>query len=148
MRKTKTFQQRLENKIERVTESGCWLFTGALLNNGYGKFRDLNMKSSLAHRATYEFFVGRIPDGMYVCHKCDIPSCVNPEHLFVGTPQENQDDCKAKKRQIKYTPKLDNADVHFIRLLLGFGVNQYEVAKQFGVSQSMISTISTGKAWK
>ena len=148
MRKTKTFQQRLEENIERIPESGCWIFTGAILNNGYGKFRDFSMKSSLAHRATYNFFVGDIPNGMYVCHMCDIPSCVNPEHLFIGTPQENQDDCKSKNRQIKHTPKLDNTDINFIRLLLSYGVSQYIVSKQFGISQSMVSTINTGKAWK
>lgn len=148
MRATKSFEERLERHIERIPESGCWIWTGSTLSNGYGKFRDADMKSSLAHRATYAYYKGQIDSGKYICHTCDIPSCVNPNHLFAGTPTENQQDSKSKGRMKKVTFKLDRKTVNEILKYIKLGHSQKEIAYMFSISQSMVSMIKTGKAWQ
>ena len=79
-------------RCEPVTESGCWIWIGTVHNNGYGRFSETNGKI-LAHRKSYELFVGTIPDGMQINHKCHMPLCVNPNHLYAGTQKDNVLDC-------------------------------------------------------
>jgi hypothetical protein len=74
--------------------SGCWLFDGATTGGGYGR----HSKRKYAHRIAYEKWVGPIPDGMLVCHKCDVKLCCNPDHLFLGTDEDNIMDCIKKGR--------------------------------------------------
>ena len=145
--KPMTFEQRFMRHIKK-SENGCWIWEGAKLSNGYGKCRDMNMKSSLAHRASYEYFVGELEPLKYVCHKCDTPSCVNPAHLFLGTPLENQQDSKKKGRAIKASFKLNKNLVEKIREKLKSGeLYQCDIAKEFSISQSMVSIINTKKGW-
>jgi len=80
-----------------VSETGCWLWLGHLHGSGYPRLK-INKKNKSAHRYSYEAFVGPIPDGLLVCHKCDVPSCVNPAHLFVGTHKDNARDMMQKGR--------------------------------------------------
>lgn len=80
-----------------VPECGCWLWTGSKDKDGYGQLM-LGGKRKKAHRVAYEQGRGAIPDGMSVCHKCDTPACVNPEHLFLDTQAGNVRDCRAKNR--------------------------------------------------
>jgi hypothetical protein len=72
----------------------CWVWIGALIRGGYGQFR-----GERSHRFAYRNLVGEIPDGILVLHRCDNPVCVNPAHLFLGTPQTNMDDKVSKGRQ-------------------------------------------------
>lgn len=80
-----------------VPYCGCWLWLGSGTQAGYGHFY-FNGKVQLAHRASHEIFKSAIPLRMLVCHRCDTPSCVNPDHLFVGTHADNASDKFAKDR--------------------------------------------------
>lgn len=81
---------------------GCWIWTAALNPKGYGKF-GVNKRTMAAHRLAYADRNGPIPDDLFVLHRCDTPSCVNPDHLFLGTQSDNLQDCKRKGRSWFYT---------------------------------------------
>lgn len=89
-------QEYILNRVEPDLNSGCWIWGLAHFKNGYGAVS--NMSERLAHRLSYRAFIGKIPDGLFVCHKCDTAPCVNPDHLFVGTHSENMLDMSSKGR--------------------------------------------------
>jgi hypothetical protein len=95
---TQREKARLENKY-KITEGGCWEWTSYKNACGYGTLR-IDGRSQLAHRASYEQFIGHIPEGLNVNHKCDNPACINPEHLWIGTQLENIADMVTKGRQV------------------------------------------------
>lgn len=122
--------------------TGCILWTGPVGNHGYGNF-NLNKRRYTTHRAAYETFIGPIPDGMMVCHKCDVKICVNPEHLFLGTSADNMADCARKGRQAR---KLSEGDVAQIRAICG--ISKAELARLYGVSEAVIYGILTRRWWR
>lgn len=79
---------------------GCWEWAGSIGNGGYGRVSTGGGKQMAASRVSWILHFGPIPDGMYVCHHCDNPPCTNPAHLFLGTAQDNFDDCLKKGRHI------------------------------------------------
>lgn len=97
MPKYMSIEDRFFQKVEK-TES-CWLWKGALNSKGYGSFGDGAGKRVSAHRYSYILHHGEIPEGSIVCHTCDVPECVNPEHLWAGTYKDNVADMFAKGRQ-------------------------------------------------
>jgi hypothetical protein len=97
--RAKSVKERFFKFVSKSKLDGdCWLWNGGTTIFGYGEMGGENRTNLLAHRLSYETFVGPIPDGMYVLHSCDIPSCINPEHLFIGTQKDNIKDMIKKGR--------------------------------------------------
>ena len=131
-----------------VAKSGCWLWTGRINPNGYGVITH-HRETFYAHRVAYELLRGPIPKGLNVCHHCDVKACVNPEHLFIGTHQQNTADMISKGRHgWRFgTPwqKLNATDGERICDLRRMGHTQQEVADLIGVTRSLISLIENGR---
>ena len=123
----------------------CWLWTGGKLERGYGVIRAAGQGSGiyLAHRLAYEWHYGPIPHGLLVCHSCDNPSCVNPEHLFLGSNADNHWDMIRKKRTgLTRLAKLTDEQVADIRLRYRQGGTSYSrLAKEYGVSKGNINDV-------
>jgi hypothetical protein len=131
---------------------GCWEWTGSIGTGGYGHFGDGAGGKVAAHRFSWSLWNGKIPEGMFVCHHCDNRKCTRPSHLFVGTNEDNVNDMVSKNR---HTPgsrnagaKLTEADVAIIRSMPVYHGSRTAIARMFGVSQSIISDIVSGKRWK
>lgn len=93
---TMSLEDRFWNKVDKETESGCWEWVGST-RNGYGCIRPIGV-TKYSHRVSWELHNGPIPDGLWVLHKCDNRKCVNPDHLFLGTNQDNVNDKMSKGR--------------------------------------------------
>ncbi len=139
----KTLRHRLLSRT--AIGDGCWEWAGARVAGGHGVIGRPGRGNGnvLTHRAMYELFVGPIPDGMCVCHKCDNPPCVRPSHMFLGTRGDNLRDMTNKGRH-GHT-KLTDEQVDQARSLLTCGYSGVEVAAMFDVSQSLISGIKNNK---
>ncbi len=146
--------ERFHKKYE-IDESGCWLWTGGTRPNSrgipYPRHWTDDQKSIGAHRFSFELTLGAIPKGMYVCHKCDTPLCVNPDHLFVGTHNDNMLDMVQKKRSFtgrgenkKGRSKFTNQQAEQIRKMQG---SQSEIALIFGVNQTTIGRIKRKESY-
>ena len=94
-----TVQERLKAKLIQ-DPSGCWIWMGCLNGSGYGSISLSSEKTGqFVHRVAWELAYGPIPENMCVCHKCDVPACANPNHLFLGSRSDNMIDAVKKKRQ-------------------------------------------------
>lgn len=128
-----------------VTDSGCWEWRGSVLVVGYGQFRTQGV-SYTAHRVAYEHWVGPIPEGHVVRHKCDNPPCMNPDHLEPGTPADNSADCVARGRSLKGalspSAKLTADEVREIRSEYELGImTQKMLGDVYGVDAYAISAV-------
>lgn len=136
-----------------LNESGCWIWTATKLPRGYGIIKiPKSRKYEYAHRLSYRIHKGEIAEGAYILHRCDNPSCVNPEHLFLGDAKANAIDMKSKNRHLcgeKNTESvLVEPDVVKIKAMLATGkFSQKEIAEVFGVAQITISRIHRGLRW-
>lgn len=134
--------------------SGCWEWTGAKNGLGYGLFR-LNGKAQRAHRVSILLHKKKDPTNMVVCHACDNPSCVNPDHLWLGTQKDNMRDMRQKGRSAK-APSLLKGEKHprskltseQVLAILGDDRTHVAIAAQYGVSKSLIRSIKSGKTWR
>lgn len=146
-----TLADRLLDKVEYDTNGGCWLWRGTT-RSGYGLLV-VDHRPKGAHRLSYQEFRGAIPSGMFVCHRCDQPLCINPAHLWLGTPAENSADMATKGRVVpprgekNGRAKLSSGVVAKIRHRLASGETQRSVAKSLGLDPSTISDINTGRSW-
>lgn len=134
-------EQVLEGYIPEPN-SGCWLWTGTVNDEGYGLIK-VRGRIIRAHRAAYEDLVGPIPAGKLVCHKCDVRSCINPDHLFTGTVADNARDMGRKGRQ--HLSRLTAANVLEIR---ASDLSAATLAKAFGVHPVTIRDIRRRHTWR
>lgn len=126
----------------------CWVWTGSRNEHGYGSLT-VRCKRKKAHRQAWEYVVGPIPDGMELCHSCDFPPCVKPEHMFVGTHADNHEDAAAKglacHGEGHRFAKLTDGQVREIREAVeGMAFRSQgrkELARRFGISESYISEL-------
>ncbi len=140
---------------KRFPELGpCWVWTSHKSNKGYGKFT-LNKRYWTAHRLSYFIHSGINPEGKIVCHKCDRKLCVNPDHLFLGTHDDNMKDCILKNRRAILKPPIrfgaDNnatklSDEEVVDIFMS-PLNQNELAKRYNVKQTTISRIKRRTIW-
>lgn len=154
--------ERFKKKMSEADDNGCILFIGAKdKRNGYGKFcmgsrSDGSKNAKGAHRISYELFIGEIPNDSCVLHKCDVPLCVNPEHLVLGTQADNMKDMINKNRDRKVisfgskhgNAKLNEVQVREIKIKLLEGIRVTDLGKQYNVKKENISSIKNGKTWK
>jgi hypothetical protein len=142
---------RFWDKINITEDNGCWEWTGATNNDGYGQF-GVHGNIVIASRSSWEIAHGPIPHGLFALHRCDNPKCCNHNHLFLGTKLDNAIDRDIKGRsryslgESHYKSKLTEADVLEIRLHPE--ITTIEYGKRLGVSQGNISCIRLRKSWK
>lgn len=139
--------------------SGCWNWARCTQRNGYGRIR-AGAHTVYVHRAAYEAFVGQIPPGMDVCHRCDNRKCCNPDHLFAGTRLDNMQDAVTKGRQargdrlaamrrgaLSSSAVLTDDDVRGIRALAAYGNTPRQLAPLFSVTPSNVNKIINRETW-
>lgn len=159
-----TSKEREENFWRRVDKisspNGCWLWTGALGNDGYGRLEADNGRHAVAHRYAWIKLKGRVPRALHVCHNCpggDNPACVNPDHMFLGTDKDNMQD--ALKKGKHFVPglkgeqhgmaKLTSLQVRIIRYLFRHGLTcKAQLGRMCGISPQQINLIIERRSWK
>jgi HNH endonuclease len=148
---------KYEDKIVRITESGCWIWMGATKTHKhpYG-WLSYKRKNYNAHRLFYMLHHGieLTNPKIVVCHTCDVPQCVNPEHLFAGTQKQNINDMWKKDRQARRLlkppsrAKLTPQQVFEIRDKCAFGASDDDLAKEYGMNRATIRDIRIFRRWK
>ena len=147
-----TSQERFEAKFVKGKEDDCWNWLSTKLRTGYGRFL-LDGRQQLAHRVAYQTYIGDIPDGICVCHRCDNPSCVNPFHLFLGTIADNVHDRNNKGRHVDNSgekhgkAKLTEENIVEIRARYANGERGANLAREFGVTRTNIGDVVHYRTW-
>lgn len=140
-------EDRFREKVRKV-KSGCHEWTSCLMPNGYGQI-SRNNRAEYAHRVAWELANGPIPEGLFILHHCDNRKCVNPNHLFLGTFDDNMADMVSKQRHARGDSngrrKLNSKQVREIRSAIG---THQEIGRRFGVTPSLVSMIRSGRIWK
>jgi hypothetical protein len=143
---------RFWRQVEK-TET-CWNWVGGHTTGGYGVMSNHETPGvpTYVHRFSYTLHKGIIPTSLFVLHSCDNRTCVNPDHLFLGTLIDNVQDMVSKKRhgfgEKSPVAKLKESDVLAIRKLFQLGIRQYKIAAIFSVEQSTVNAIVKKKLWK
>lgn len=170
-----TTEQKLRRKIPNPNELGCRLWMGGKDRDGYGRVR-IDGRIQLAHRVTWEYHHGAVPEGFCVCHRCDKPSCCELTHLFLGTPADNAHDRDQKGRTSRgeghgvhsrgerngahlhpeklrrgegiLWARLTENDVQIIRQRASNGDTKAAIARAFGVDRTTVRHVIAGRTWK
>jgi hypothetical protein len=148
----KSLRERLLKRFQ-IVPSGCWEYTGGINNKGYGRIKD-DFKNLLAHRVSYEIFIGEIQEDFCVCHKCDNRKCINPAHLFLGTKADNNKDRHDKGRSADHSgekngrAKLSAADIKMIIELREKGLTYKQISQKFPVNVQTIGKVCNQKLWR
>ena len=146
-----TPEQKFWSQVQKG--DGCWLWTGSKSADPGGEYGDfyVNGRACRAHRFSWEVHFGPVPPKMLVCHHCDNPPCVRPDHLFVGTSRDNVHDALKKGRfwcgERAHRAKLTAAQVLEIRAARGH-LSQRQLAARFGIDRSNVRHIWQGKTWR
>lgn len=153
-------RERFASKFEVDRATGCWLWTASLAGAGYGQIKIPGERRQIyAHRLSFLLHKGEIGAGADICHHCDNPRCVNPDHLFIGTRVENMQDMARKGRGTggrempvhrgvrNSQAKITERDVRRIRKLVLAGVSNREIGRIFGLSGVQIGHIASGRHW-
>jgi hypothetical protein len=139
---------RLAANVRKDDATGCWIWTGSKTRDGYGVMV-IGRRQFRAHRVSYAEFNRPLVDGEIVCHRCDNPACVNPAHLFAGTPKQNTADMIAKGRKgvVADHPlwRISHQDRETIRALRSEGLTLSEIGERYGVAFQTISDICLGR---
>ena len=140
------------SKIKKDPNGGCWEWLGSRDRKGYGTCYWPKGKNSFrAHRASWLLSGGEIPAGMIICHKCDNRACVNPDHLYCGTPKDNNRDMVERRRcfgEIQGSSKLKTHQVIYIKKLWETGMTMTMIAEKFELNPSTVHLIIRGKRWR
>jgi hypothetical protein len=146
--------EAFERMVVPEPNTGCWLWLGAAHPWGYGSLR-LNGRTAIAHRVAWLLYRGEIGAGLLVCHKCDVPGCVNPDHLFLGTPMDNTRDMHRKGRARKALgeaasrTELKQTEVLEMRRLYASGdYSAKDLSAKFGVSKATANAVVKGRSWR
>ena len=154
---SKTILDRFHEKYLAVPEAGCWLWmAGWHPQTGYGRFGMYGREVEYSHRASWRLLVGPIPEGMEVCHKCDVRLCVNPNHLFVGTRKDNMQDCSKKGRLVMPKKNWHSSGSHQVAKLTDEQVigmrassrSHASFAEEYGVVPATIWRARTKRSFK
>lgn len=140
-------KELFEKKINKT--DGCWEWKAAKDKDGYGFF-SVDREIRYAHRIAYMLYVGEITNGLHVCHKCDNPSCVNPDHLFLSTHRGNMEDRKNKGRYQSQKGELNNSakiTKQISDAIKSMKLSQRKIARLFGISKSQVGNIKRGNNW-
>jgi hypothetical protein len=143
-----TKEERLFRKVDKTDY--CWNWVGNKNSKGYG-YLTYCKKTYRTHRLSWEIHHGPIPGDLFVLHKCDNPSCVNPDHLFLGTHRDNMDDMVRKGRTPnanRFEHKLEEPQVLRIRKMLADGYFMRDIARDFGVHVATIYRIKHSITYK
>lgn len=148
-----TVADRFNRNWMPVTESGCWIWLGTIADTGYGKMIAFGQPKASTHRVSYILHCGPIPLNSWVLHRCDVRLCVNPDHLFLGSAQDNSDDMIAKNRHRtkpsrgveNCNAKLDDAAVRHIRCSPLDGAS---LARKYGVTPRVIYLVRNDVTWR
>ena len=148
-------QRLLEGSDRGTGPDSCWVWKGAKFGNtGYGQIQ-YQGKPTRTHRLSYQVFVGDIPDGLLVLHRCDVRVCINPSHLFLGTHKQNMDDMRSKGRENFAkgerigAAKMTEEKVREARRLWKSGkYTKSSLCRRYGLTRVPMDCLLTGKTWK